>query len=71
MGDLTANKIFQNQKIIDIRLVLYDRTKRFSINLCNIFYFFNSPSNLVSLSLPNNARIFYNNKHQALYNKIN
>ena len=34
-----------------------------------MFYIPNSPSNLISLSLLNNAGIYYHNKPQALYEK--
>ena len=41
------------------------------LNLRNVFYLPNSPSNLISLSLLNNAGIYYNNEQQALYDKTN
>lgn len=53
-----------------IRLALEDGQEGVILNLRNVFYLSNSPSNLVSLSLLNNANIFYDNEHHTLYDKI-
>ncbi len=54
---------------VRIRLALEDGSERIIINLRNVFYLSNSPSNLISLSLFNDARIYYDNEEQALYDK--
>lgn len=56
-------------RIVWIRLALEDKQEKVILNLRYVFYLPNNPSNLVSLSLLNDAKIFYNNKHHTLYNK--
>lgn len=62
------DSILLDRKKVKIRLALKDRIEELVLILTNIFYFFNSPSNLVSQSFLNNARIYYHNKNQTLYN---
>lgn len=52
-----------------IRSVLEDGSERVILNLRIIFYLSNSLSNLISLSLLNDANIFYDNKRHNLYDK--
>ncbi len=54
-----------------MKLALDDGSEGIILNLRNVFYLPNSPSNLISLSLLNNAGIYYNNEQQALYDKAN
>lgn len=56
-------------RIVQIRLVLENRTEEIILNHYNVYYLSNNLSNLISLSLFNNADIHYNNKQQALYDK--
>lgn len=65
---LTLDGISLGRKKSKIRLVLKDRTKGLVLILTNIFYFFHSPSTLVSLDVFNNAQIYHHNKDQILYN---
>lgn len=60
-GSISDN-ILPGRRKIKIRLVLKDSTQWLVLTLINIFYFFNSPSNLISLDLLNNAGIFYHNE---------
>lgn len=66
---LTLNSIFLECKIVKIKLVIKNSSKKFILNHWNIFYLSNNPSNLVNLGFLNNIRIYYNNKNQLLYNK--
>lgn len=65
----TADKISPGCGTVWIRLALEDRQKGVILNLQNVFYLPNSPSNLVSLSLLNDTNIFYNNERHILYDK--
>lgn len=58
IGDSTTNKVSPEYRIVWIKLALEDGSKGLVLNLQNIYYFSNSPSNLVSLSLLNNADIY-------------
>lgn len=64
---LTLDSISSGRRKIKIRLVLKDRTEELILILINIFYLLSSPSNLVSLSFLNNAKIYHHNKDQILY----
>ena len=66
----TTDRVSPGCGIVWIRLALEDGQEGVILNLWNVFYLLNSPSNLISLSLLNNANIFYDNKHHILYNKI-
>lgn len=68
--DSIADGVSPECKMVQIRLALENRSKTLILKLQNVYYFLNSPSNLVSLSLLNKASIYYNNKFEALYNKI-
>lgn len=65
----TSHSILPNKERVKIRLALEDGTEMIVITLTNVFYFPNSPSNLVSLGLLNNARIFHYNKDQTRYDQ--
>lgn len=54
---------------MQIRLALEDGQEGIILNFWNVFYLSNSLSNLVSLSLLNDANIFYDNERHTLYNK--
>lgn len=69
VGGLTVDGISPGYGTMRIRLALEDGRKEIVLNLQNVFYLPNSPSNLVSLSLLNDANIFYNNERHTLYNK--
>lgn len=53
--------------MIEMQLGLKDCSKGFILNLQNVYYFLNSPCNLISLELLNNSGIFHDNKNKALY----
>lgn len=65
----TLDGILSGWRTVRIRLALEDGTEGVILNLQNIYYLPNSPLNLISLSLLNNAGVYYGNKQQALYNK--
>lgn len=65
---LTSDGISPDREKVKIKLVLKDGKKKLLFILINIFYFPNSLSNLVSLSLLNDAKIYHHNKDQILYN---
>lgn len=52
------------------RLTKEDGSERLIPNLRNVFYLPNSPSNLVSLGLLNDAEIYHNNENQSLYDQV-
>ncbi len=66
----TADGVSPGRGTVRIRLALEDRSEGLILNLRNIFYLSNSPYNLVSLGLLNDASVYYDNKRQALYDKI-
>lgn len=69
VGRSTSDGISPGRGTVQIRLALKDGTEGVILNLCNVYYLPNSPSNLVSLSFLNDAGIYYDNEQQALYNK--
>lgn len=64
----TSDGITPGRKKVKIKLALKDGTKGLILTLTNIFYFPNSPFNLVSLGLLNNADIYHHNEEKMLYN---
>lgn len=64
------DKVLLRQRILWIRLVLEDESKKIILNFWNVFYLSNSPFNLISLSFLNDVNIYYN-KQQTLYDKAN
>ncbi len=71
VGRSTLDGVSSGRGTVQIRLALEDGSKGIILNLRNVFYLSNSPSNLISLSLLNDVGIYYNNKEQALYDKAN
>ncbi len=69
VGGSTSDGVSPGRETVQIRLALEDGTEGVILNLQNVYYLSNSPSNLISLSLLNDAGIYYDNKQQALYNK--
>ena len=69
VGGSTSDGVSPGRGTVQIRLVLEDGSERIILNLWNVFYLPNSPSNLISLSLLNDADIYSGNKQQVLYNK--
>ena len=65
---LTLDGISLSREKVKIRLALKNKTEGIVVILTNVFYFSYSPSNLVSLGLLNNVKIYYHNKDQILYN---
>lgn len=47
-----------------------DETEGVILNLSNVYYQPDSPSNLISLAVLNDNNIFYDNKRQTLYQKV-
>lgn len=68
-GGSIVDGISPGSETVQIKLDLEDGQEEVILNLCNVFYLSNSPSNLVSLSLLYEANIFYDNQHYILYNK--
>ncbi len=69
VGRSTLDGVSPGRGIGQIRLALEDESKEIILNLWNVFYLSNSPSNLISLSFLNDAGIYYDNKQQAPYSK--
>ncbi len=69
VGGLTSDGVSPGRGTVWIRLALEDRTEGVILNLQNIYYVSNSPSNLISLSLLNDVGVYYDNEQQVLYNK--
>ncbi len=69
VGGSTSDGVSPGRGTVLIRLALEDGTEGVILNLRNVYYFPNSPSNLISLSLLNDAGIYYDNEQQALYDK--
>lgn len=65
-----ADGVSLGRETVQIRLALKDGGKGLILNLQNVFYLSNNPSNLVSLGLLKDASVYYNDKCQALYDKI-
>ena len=70
VGGSTSDGILPGRGIVKIRLAKEDGSEGLILNLQNVFYLPNSPSNLVSLGLLNNAGIYHDNKNQILYDKV-
>lgn len=66
VGRSMADKVSPNRKKVKIRLVK-NNSESLVLTLINIFYLLNSSSNLISLSLFNDAKIYHYNKDQTLY----
>ncbi len=66
----TADGVSQGRGMVRIRRTLEHRSKRLIINVQKVFHLPNSLSNLVRLDLLNDAGVYYDNKRQAIYNKI-
>ncbi len=64
-----SDGISPGRGIVQIRLALEDGTEGVILNLQNVYYFPNSSSNLISLSLLNDADIYYDNEQQVQYDK--
>lgn len=64
----TLDNISLGKKKVKIRLILKNRIEGLVLILTNVFYLSNNLFNLASLSLQNNAGIYYHNKNQILYN---
>lgn len=69
VGGSTSDEVSLGRGTVRIRLALEDGTEGVILNLQNFYYLPNSRSNLISLSLLNDAGIYYDNEQQALYNK--
>lgn len=65
---LTLDNILPGRKKVKIGLALKDKIERLVFTLTNVFHLPNSPSNLVSLGLLNNVKIYHHNEDQTLYN---
>lgn len=65
---LTLDNISTGKEKIKIGFLLTNRIKRLVFTLTNIFYLFNSLSNIDSLGLLNNMDIYYYYKTQTIYN---
>lgn len=70
VGGSTSEGISPGRGTVKIRLAMEDGREGLILNLRNVFYLPNSPSNLVSLGLLNDAGIYYNNENQSLYDKV-
>lgn len=68
VGGLTLDGILLGKKKVKIRFALKDEIEKLVLTLTNVFYFPNSPFNLVILGLLNNAGIYHHNEDQILYN---
>lgn len=62
-----SNGISPSRGRVRLRLGLKDDSKGLIIKLRNVYYLFNSPCNMVSLSLLNDSEIYHNNKRKTLY----
>ena len=70
VGGSTSDSILPGRGTVKIRLAKEDGSKGLILNLRNVFYLPNSPSNLVSLGLLNDAGIYHDNENQILYDKV-
>lgn len=69
VGGSTADGVSPGRETVQIRLALEDGSEGVILNLRIVFYLPNRPSNLVSLSLLNDAGVFYDNKRHIIYDK--
>ena len=67
IGGSTSDRISPGRGKIRLRLALKDGFEGLILNLQNMFYFPNSPCNLLSLGLLNNSGIYYDNENETLY----
>ena len=67
VGGSTSDSVSPGKGKVKIRLALKDGTEGLVLTLTNVFYLTNSPSNLVSLGLLNDAGIYHHNEDQTLY----
>lgn len=70
VGGSTSDGILPGRGTVKIRLAKEDGSEGLILNLRNVFYLPNSPSNLVSLGLLNDAGIYHDNENQTLYDKV-
>lgn len=66
---LILNRISLKQRNVCLCLSLKRGEKGIIFDLKNVFFLLNSLSNLVSLGLLNDYRIFHNNENKILYSK--
>lgn len=59
--------MFPGQRKIQLNLSQKDKTKGVILNFKNVFFLLSSLCNLISLTLLNNHKIFYNHKNKTLY----
>lgn len=69
VGGCITNGISLGRRKIKIQLTKKDGSEDLILTLTNVFYLSNSLSNLVSLDLLNDAKIYHHNKNQTLYDQ--
>ncbi len=69
VGGSTADGVSPGRGKVKIRLAKKDGSEGLVLTLTNVFYLPNSPSNLVSLGLLNDAGIYHHNEDQILYDQ--
>lgn len=67
IGDSTSDGMSLGKGKIRLRLELKNDSNGLILNLQNVYYFPNSPCNLISLGLLNNSSIYHDNKHKNPY----
>lgn len=68
MGRSILDKLLPKQKKIYLCLAWNNESEGRVFDFKNIFFLSSSLSNLISLTIFNNSRIYYNNKNKTLYN---
>lgn len=63
-----SNSLLQSCKKIHFCITSKNKSQRIIIDFKVVFLLLSSLSNLISLTLLNNSRIYYNNKNEILYN---
>lgn len=69
VGGSTSDGVPPGRGKVKIRLALEDGTEGLILNLTNVYFLPNSPSNLVSLGLLNDSVIYHDNENQTLYDR--
>lgn len=68
IGGSTSDRLSPGRRKIRLRLAQKNGSEGMVLDLKDIFLLPSSPSNLVSLALLNNGRIYHNNENETLYN---
>lgn len=69
IGGSTSDGISPGRGKVRLRLAKKDGSEGLILNLSNVYFLPNSPSNLVSLALLNDSDLLHDNENEVLYDR--